>query len=387
MEDSSKMVLDQSFYRDWNRFRPSAIGYVLSLGSLETFAFRASKFTDKITAIASGTGCLLLNFLDALDEFSVSQKKKWADYLLGSLGADGMCDDNIDLAEPTQAQPFWALRAHRTRHIAWAIEVLGGELTVPLKMAREIYGQGNARKWLDELWKQEWPGEIWAGGNWIMDMCVMLDLNLRHFGDLQAKDALFELLDVLDELQDPQTGYWFHAQEDERCAMAGAMHLYPVYWAYGRPVNYQQQIIEHTLTLQQEDGLFDYTVNQGGSQCLDYDSVLVLAGAAVHCPEYKPQIKEACQKVLKAIVVNHNEDGSFSDSRKDFLCHWATSATAFRADGGSVWDTYARLMTIAMSIQQVTGQLPQPIKTENHLFEIFEGGTGWHDGVLLNMQK
>jgi len=289
------------------------------------------------------------------------------------------CDDKVDLAEPTQLQPLWALRAHRTRHIAWAVETLEGKLSTPIEMARGVYGRENARKWLDELWNQSWPGEIWAGGNWIMDMCVMLDLNYRHFEDLQAKEALIELLYALDERQDPATGYWFHAAEDERCAMAGAMHLYPIYWAYGRPLNYQPQIAEHTLALQQEDGLFDYTLGQGGSQCLDYDAIVILAGVA-HCLQYKPQIKQACKKVLQAIVINKNEDGSFSDSRKDQLFHWATSATPFRGDGGSLWDTYARMMTIAMCIHQITDQLPKPIKTENHLFEIFEGGKGWADG-------
>jgi len=60
----------------WRAWRSGAIDYVLSLGNIETFEFRVSSITNKSTVIASATACLLLNFLDALDEFPTSQKKK-----------------------------------------------------------------------------------------------------------------------------------------------------------------------------------------------------------------------------------------------------------------------------------------------------------------------
>lgn len=63
---------------------------------------------------------------------------------------------------------------------------------------------------------------------------------------------------------------------------------------------------------------------------------------------------------------------SFSDCRLDEIRYWTTKAAVYRANGGSLWDTYARLMTIAMCILITKGQLPYNCRTAHHLFEIFQ---------------
>ncbi len=364
----------------WAVWRNGAVDYVLSMRR-DGWEFCLSDAADQPIAIAAATAASLLKLLDALGRFSSEEKSQWAEYLLGCLGEDGFVADPVDLAEPTQVQPIWALQAHRTRHIAWAVEVLGGRLRRPIRFVEPLLESGEPERWLTDLWRQVRQGGIWRLSNWIMDATLMLDLRYRHFRDLAARRAIDELLDALDRRQDTESGYWFCPGDDLRCAMAGSMHLYPIYWAYGRPVHHMDKVIENTLALQQSDGLFDYGVGAGGSQCLDYDAVFVLVNGAAALPARQEPVRDCCRSVLDAIVVNHNEDGSFSNDRvPDQVHHWATKAAAFRSDGGSLWDTYARLMTIAMCIEQITGRSPSPLCGENNWLEISHAGTGWRDG-------
>lgn len=359
---------------DFQELRIQAIDYAKSLRCGDSFVFRNSHAPDsQPVAIASSVAALLLNFLNALDNYSPAEKSQWRDYLLANLGSDGLYSDEVDLGHPTQDQPLWALKLHRTRHIVWAIEALGGSVSNQPGIIEPLLGKGNANAWLEDLWQQDWPGGFWAAGNWIMDIGVMLDIAWRHMGNRQALDASHELMDALDAKQCQETGFWFGPNDTNREAMAGAMHLYPMYWANGRNVRFFDRAVKETLKLQQADGLFDYETGSGGSQCLDYDAILVLSNGAILTPQYRNEIRTAAERVLAEIMCNHQPDGSFSDSRQPLQRYWATKAAAYQADKGSLWDTYARLMTIASCIELSTGRLPDNASFEHHWFEIFHG--------------
>jgi len=363
----------------WENGRKGAIKYISSLSTGNQWEIRVSKAAEQPIAMGTATAVLLLQFLDALKIID-TDRDKWINHISSFQRDDGLFEDKIDIANPTQKQPLWALLAHRTRHCSWAIEALGGKLKRPIKFVESFKSRDSMQKWMQELWSQNWTGGFWAAGNWIMDMGVLLDLQFRHFQDEQASEAIQFLFDYLDKKQDPATGFWFGPNDDIRCAMAGAMHLYPLYLAYNRPINYFEQIIDNTLALQQSDGLFDYEVGKGGSQCLDFDAMVIISNGYFLLPEKQQQIKECSKKVLDAIMVNKQADGSFSDSRIDQLRFWSTQAAAFKSNEGSIWDTYARIMTIAMCIEILKDAPPSPMRGENHLFEIWHGGKGWNKG-------
>lgn len=363
----------------WHDCRNGAIGYVKSLQGEKLWQFKVSHTATENIAIASASAVLLLNFLDGLNDIPDAAKKQWVEYLQSFQQDDGLFEDKIDMAEETQGYPYWALRAHRSRHIAWAIEALGGRLQKPITFVEPYTEKGYVKDWVDKLW-QESAERIWSIGNWIMDMGVLLDLQYRHFGDENAARSVHEMLDALNEKQDPKTGYWIVEGVDPRCAMAGAMHFYPLYWAYGHRLNYLERAVEETLALQQPDGLFGFEAGTGGCQCLDYDAILILANGYYLGGEKQKKIKRACQKVLDAIMINHNDDGSFADSQIDEVRYWTTKAAAYKANGGSLWDTYARMMTIAMCIEIVCGHSPESMTCEHHIFEIFHKGKGWKNG-------
>jgi len=364
------MTPPNDYHSLWRDCRAGAISYVNSLQQEDPWLITVSRLAQQPIAIASATAVLLLSFLEALDGIGVQTRRSWLDYLHSFQRDDGLFEDKIDMAEETQGYPHWALRVHRSRHIAWAIEALGAKLQKPIRFVQPFADKQRIEQWLDELW-QAHPDKIWSLGNWVMDMGVLLDLQYRHFGDDSARNALHGLLDGLNEKQDPATGFWMGPGVDLRRAMAGAMHFYPFYWAYEHRLHHFGAAVEHTLALQQPDGLFGFESGVGGCQCLDYDAMLILANGYVLLPSMRAGIKAACQRVLDAIMVNHNPDGSFADAQVPETRYWTTKAAAYRADQGSIWDTYARMMTVAMCIEITTGRPPEPMRSEHHLFEIF----------------
>ena len=364
------MTPDNDCLALWNDCRAGAIKYVDSLRCGKPWLMTVSHLAEQPIAIASATAVLLLNFLEALDDISVQTRQDWLEYLQSFQQDDGLFEDKVDMAEETQGYPYWALRGHRSRHIAWAIEALGAKLLKPIRFVQPYTDKQSIERWLDEMWRLH-IDKIWSLGNWVMDMGVLLDLQHRHFNDGSARQALHVLLDGLNERQDPVTGFWMGPKVDLRRAMAGAMHFYPLYWACEHPLHHFCAAVEHTLSLQQPDGLFGFESGLGGSQCLDYDAMLILANGHALLPDMRDKIKADCQRVLDAIMVNHNADGSFADTQLCETRYWTTKAAAYRADQGSVWDTYARMMTIAMCIEITTGRCPRPMRSEHHLFEIF----------------
>lgn len=365
---------------DLNDYRELALGFVQSLCVDGGFRYRVSEAAAEPTVIASATVASLRAFLNRLGELPVERRQAWARYLLDSIAEDGLVDDPVDFAEPTQKQPLWALRFHRTRHVVWAVEALGGKQERPIQAVEPYRSAEAIRRWLDELWALNWPGGVWAAGNWIMDMGVLLDAQSRHLGNEQARLALVAMLDALNDRLEPETGFWRAKGDDDRVAMAGSMHLYPLYWAYGHELPYFDKAVKATLALQQPDGLFDFESGFGGSQCLDYDAALVLINGYVLLPEFREHIKAAFCRMAEAIKINLRPTGGWADCQKADTRHWSTRACVYRADQGSVWDTYARLMVVAMCELALEGRLPAWCRAEHHLFEIFGAGRGWRQG-------
>ena len=257
------------------------------------------------------------------------------------------------------------------------------KIKYPIKFIKLFTEKGEIEKWFENFWTEN-IDRVWAMSNWIMDIGVMLDLQFRHFNDETALLAINKLLIALDIKQDTDTGYWFKPGTDLRCAMAGAMHFYPLYWAYGHNIKYFEKAIETTLSLQQPDGLFGFETGTGGSQCLDYDAMLILTNGYFKFGNYRQRIFDASKRVINGIMINQLPDGSFCDSQVDEIRYWTTKAAAYNAKNGSLWDTYARLMTIAMCVENLKHQPPKPMRSEHHLFEIFHAGYGWRKGAKIS---
>ncbi len=362
---------NESTYTHWDDDVRGVQQFVASLHTNNAWQYRVSHDASQPIAIASATAVLLLGFL-GLETGDEEERQSWADALMNFQSEDGLIHDPVDEKHPTQQQPLWALRAHRTRHVAWAIEQLTGQ---PLRHSIEIavnnLDEEALHTTLETLWNTAGKSGAWGWGNWVMDLGVLFDLHEKQTQTGAGHRALNNLLDWLSSRLDPQTGFWWLEHTDMRNAMAGAMHLYPLYWLVGRSVPHFENAVKRTLELQQPDGLFAYEIGHGGSQCLDFDAVFVLINGWHRHPALRQDIEKACKNVLKNIRQCRNDNGSWADSRIDQMRHWATQAAAFHASRGSVWDAYARMMTVAMCVEVLTGQPPQGVQTNRHLFEMF----------------
>jgi hypothetical protein len=361
-------------YAYWPDDVCGAVRWVNGLRSSGDWSYRVSQDATQSTVIASATAALLWGFLGVDNALSDLDRNSWANFLASAQGDDGLVNDSIDYAEPTQAQPLWALRAHRTRHVGWAVRCLTGKpLPRPIVMVEPLLDRSSLKNRLDTLWNECGDVSAWAWGNWVMDLGVLLELRDAQGidDDARSREAGGWLLDWLNERIDPVTGFWWPGRTDDRAAMAGAMHLYPLYWARGLDVPYFDRAVDATLALQQSDGLFAYETGCGGSQCLDYDAMLILVNGWHRLPQRRSVIESSAARVLDAIQVCRNSDGSWADCRIDELRYWATRASVFHASRGSIWDAYARLMTIAMCVEVLTGSPPQGVRTSRHLFELF----------------
>lgn len=370
-----------SWTGDWPALAQDAARYCQQMRlKSDPFAYRVSEAATEPTAIASATAALLAGFIRPWPLEVPADHAAWAAYLTRFFADDGLLDDPIDFSEPTQKQPHWALRAHRTRHVLWAIETLG--ITPPAALAwldPLLQHTGGIVGWLDAQWPSFLEAGFWPAGNWLMDVGVLLDARARHHGDPAAEAALQELLKALAARLDPATGFWWGTHDTAREAMAGAMHLYPLYWAWQVELPYFDKAIDATLALQQPDGLFDYRSGTGGSQCLDYDAMLILCNGLSTHPQKAGYLQSAATRLLQGIGVNRLASGAWSDSRQPVPRHWATRACAFHADGGSLWDTYARLLAVGMALHMLD-RTPTMARPERHLFEIWSAGRGWHRG-------
>lgn len=364
----------------WRHMKKKAIQYVFSLRSPQPWKYSFSKMAKEEIAIASAVACLLLNFLKAQDSVSEKDRESWLEYLLSFLGDQGVAQDPADLDFPSQLQPQWALAAHRTRHLAWAVEALGGTLKKPITLIEPFLEKNKIRAWLDDLWSKPWPGGFWAAGNWIMDMGVLLDLQHRHFNSLAALNGVHDLLNGLNEKQDKSTGFWFGPRDSLRTAMAGAMHIYPLYFAYGRRLSHLDKARDHTLSLQQKDGSFAEQSGIGGSQCLDFDAAFILCNSFFLLEDKPPSIRAAALRLMESLKTVWKNDGAFADCHLKETRYWGTKAACYMADQGSLWDTYARLMTLAMCLKMQGHDLDEEIQINHHLFEIWDGGHGLFPG-------
>jgi hypothetical protein len=213
-----------------------------------------------------------------------------------------------------------------------------------------------------------------------MDLGILLTHEHALSGEEVFARRVADLFDWLDPLQDPETGFWWKAPPDPREAMAGAMHLYPLYWAWKRPLAREAGIARATLALQQPDGLFDYLTGVGGGQCLDFDAVSILSNLYWK-GSFREGVVECMARVEKAILVNRNEDGGFSYQRTRRRWDFGTPATSFVSKTSAMWETYARLLTIGMTSAVIPeSPFAGAWRFDHNLFEIRDGGSAWHEG-------
>lgn len=339
--------------------------------------YRFSDLSTAPTLISTATAILIFQFLRGLKDIPPEHAAFCREWIRDAQRPDGTFADSVDDAEPTHPQPEWAFRLHRSRHNMWALEALGTRPRFPSSFVLEMTGPGHGPDFVRKLMSSRTEGGIWNVSNWVMDVLVQLDIADRHFEHAPARAAFHEILDFLEGCVDGPSGFWLMDGDDLRCGMAGTMHFYPAFWSVGRTIPGLAQAARSTLALQQPDSHFAYEPGQGGEQCLDLDAAYILRNAVATHPDLQGIVDASLRKLSLAQMVNWLPDGGWSDNRLPQVRHWASRALAYRSDGGSLWDTYARLLTAALCARP---DERSPFSPEHHWFEIMDAGAGWSNG-------
>lgn len=182
-------------------------------------------------------------------------------------------------------------KEHSTAFATSALKILGGKPNYPLKLAEKLKTRAGVVKWLKGMqWGLFfWPGSHRGGG---VPAVFAMTENPPHG---QFFEWYFEWLD---READPEVGFWrrgkVHKLQKNRLTkheLGGAIHFYWVYEFLGHPIPHPEKVIDSTLQLQNDLGLWDKDV----SYCIDLDAVFSLTRC---CRQAKGYRKEDIERAI-----------------------------------------------------------------------------------------
>lgn len=286
--------------------------------------------------------CLAL--IGALPEAGRAETAEWLESHRradGIFRLSGMTDDAVH-KRPDLADTWAYIDFHVTNYTLGAIEMLDPARAPVLDFVRPYFEAARLDAWLA---RRDW-GDPWQEGNNLVNLASFLLLAVR-FGDAddarRAEGALSHLLARLEATQDPATGFWGDDQTSETGllhAMAGAMHVFHLWYLKGRPLPHQAEAARYTLTL---------PMDRPVSACIDVDMVDLLYHAAAALPALRPAVDAALREKLAALLAAQNPDGGFADVAEGTLRFDGWVRGYSEPQGGSnTFATWFRWIAIAM---------------------------------------
>ena len=353
-----------------NELKTSAIAFLEGL-RISEFEFRFSK-NNESSLIASSLAVMLGALTGWLDRLSDCEKRGWADYINRYQLPSGFFSDD-DIGDNNRVPGYTQERAlfHRTRHALFALSTLGHRPKYEFHFLSLYRSSQAISEWMNHLTLSDY----WDASNKIMDLSLFLDFEARICDRSEAVKAIQTLLDICDSNTNPKTGYHDRGESELRNAMAGAMHLYPIYFMWKRKPLFPERVIDTTLSLQQTDGLFGYEVGTGGEDCLDYDAVNILVNFSFVTNYNREAIQQSLRRVITGVLECQNEDGGFACHRRQEPYRFGTFTTEVSMGGSSLWSTYSRLITLAMASYVFEQENWKTWNLGYNLMEIWDGGT------------
>ncbi|RJP56602.1 MAG: hypothetical protein C4541_12130 [Candidatus Auribacter fodinae] len=288
--------------------RESLYQWIIQQQRKNGFAFTAHHAEPDL--LSTCFAVLALQTINKLQETKCTEALK--QYILNHQIKNGtFIDERIFKTAPASQQEYLAHQA--TDFALMALQALRAEteLKYPLLFLQPFHSDKFLIQWFNSL---NW-NSIWGISNNIMFVLNFLFFEQRCF-DTDNRSYISLIFDELDKRQDPQTGYWI--QNDKRnllFEMAGAYHFYIHYVFADRPIAYMDKIIDSTLMLISDDGLFH--PQGGGGACEDLDAIDILVKLSCLNPYRYEDIKTALTRAHQRIYENRNPDGGFCWAKRD----------------------------------------------------------------------
>ena len=173
----------------------------------------------------------------------------------------------------------------------------------------EFADEKKIRSWINQLDFSR----FWYVSNEIMFIFYFSSYLLKY-GDVEAKnlaerniDILFE---VLNEKQDPDTGYWGTELNNRNLidGCYGAAHILLFYDYFKKDIRYTDKIIDNTLFLHSENGLMG---NKYGGACEDYDAIDIYLRCMRYTDHRKSDIISQLLKMKEQMLKRESPSGGF----------------------------------------------------------------------------
>lgn len=235
-----------------------------------------------------------------------------------------------------------------------ALDMTGEHLAHPFHFLGPLKNRETIRNWIRQRMKER----FWHASNKIMFLLFFLIYEQTRKG-ANNTEFINDIFNHLDYYQNQNTGFWGNG--DLADSMFGAAHIYLFYNYHEREINFQEQIIENTISLQNEFGLFGFKY---GGACEDYDAIEILCQLQKVIGYQNKKIDVSCDKLYQAILKNQHLDGGFSyridnrdvlrrlkkryiNKKEDWRYgDWEKmkAGSFFESD---LWSTYFRMLTLA----------------------------------------
>ncbi len=274
--------------------------------------------------------------LNQINYLTISNsRKEWANKILSCQDEKGWFTKKNIRGHSKEHATAYAIGALRL------LEIDEGESYVsqikPLEGIKEIFeSKKTFEKWIKRLgfkitlddpvghagWHYIWRSSHLGGG-----IAAALGMTSEHHYDWWSEENTEEwftwYFGWLDRKVNKNTGYWQRAfwnlfvPGGTLIDMAGAVHFYWVYENYGRPLPYPEKIIQSTLKVQKDSGLYRHY-----PMCIDLDGNFCLIRAYNQLsPELKAKyfddVNHSLERNFKAInqyFENHQLDEIYNDS-------------------------------------------------------------------------
>nr|MDO8114885.1 hypothetical protein [Candidatus Sigynarchaeota archaeon] len=191
---------------------------------------------------------------------------------------------------------FWE---HTTAYAVCALKLIDRKPAYPMAWKNDILRDRKSmtawtRQWQRAPWSLIWPGShIWSG----------VPAALAMTGE--GTDEFFEwYFDWFDKAADPSSGYWRRGWLHKMKSLSkpvshdlfGAFHMYYVYECMGRKWKYPEKVVDCTLRLQLDTGLWGQTPE---FYCRDLDGLYALTRSSRNAGGYRADdVKAAVVKFL-----------------------------------------------------------------------------------------